>query len=141
MSKFPDATYLVSWSGLCPSGRQSRTHTRAGKKTQATATARAALGHAAVGAAHTTAFPGVCYGRIARRRGKAKAQVAVARSIWHLLADSAARFTDLGPGLLPCPIRPGQLPRAHLRWEILRTVSSARIATKGVARLVFPRTW
>ena len=40
--------------------------------------------------------------RIARRRGKAKAQVAVARSIlviiWHLLADPAARFTDLGPG-------------------------------------------
>ena len=40
--------------------------------------------------------------RIARRRGKAKAQVAVARSIlviiWHLLADPAARFTDLGAG-------------------------------------------
>jgi transposase len=39
---------------------------------------------------------------IARRRGKAKAQVAVARSIlviiWHLIADPAARYTDLGYG-------------------------------------------
>jgi transposase len=42
------------------------------------------------------------YHRIARRRGKARAQVTVARSIliiiWHLPADPAARFNDLGPG-------------------------------------------
>ena len=60
------------------------------------------LGQAATGAACTTSFLGERYHRIARRRGKAKAQVAVARSIlvitWHLLSDPAARFTDLGPG-------------------------------------------
>ena len=42
------------------------------------------------------------YQRIARRRGAARAQVAVARSIlviiWHLLADPSARYTDPGPG-------------------------------------------
>ena len=47
----------------------------------------------------TATFLGERHGRIARRRGKAKAQVAVARSIlviiWHLLADPGARFTDL----------------------------------------------
>lgn len=52
-------------------------------------------------------FLGERYGRIARRRGKAKAQVAVARSIlviiWHLLTDPAARFTDLGPGYYQAP--------------------------------------
>ena len=41
------------------------------------------------------------YARIARRRGKAIAQVAVARSImiiaWHLLSDPQARYRDLGP--------------------------------------------
>jgi hypothetical protein len=40
------------------------------------------------------------YRRLVRRRGKLRALVAVARSIlvivWHLLADPAARFTDLG---------------------------------------------
>ena len=50
--------------------------------------------------AGTAAFLGERYHRVARRRGKAKAQAAVARSIlviiWHLLASPQARFTDLG---------------------------------------------
>ena len=62
---------------------------------------RGSLGQAATGAARTATFLGERYGRIARRRGKAKAQVAVARSIlviiWHLLSDPAARYADLGP--------------------------------------------
>ena len=41
------------------------------------------------------------YRRVARRRGKKRALVAVGNSIlviiWHLLSDPAARFTDLGP--------------------------------------------
>jgi transposase len=63
---------------------------------------RGSLGQAATAAAHTQTFLGERYHRIARRRGKAKAQVAVARSIlviiWHLLANPQARFTDLGYG-------------------------------------------
>jgi transposase len=102
MSRFPTAGHLVSWAGLCPSARQSGTRTRAGKKGHGDTWLRAALGQAATGAARTTTFLGERYWRIARRRGKAKAQVAVARSIlviiWHLLADPAARFTDLGYG-------------------------------------------
>ena len=73
-----------------------------GRRARATPTLRGALGQAAFGAARTDTFLGERYRRIARRRGKAKAQVAVARSIliiiWHLLADPAARYTDLGPG-------------------------------------------
>jgi len=102
MTRFPDAAHLVSWAGLCPSARQSGPRTRAGNKGQGDTWLRGALGQAAVNAARTATFLGERYGRIARRRGKAKAQVAVARSIlviiWHLLADPAARFTDLGPG-------------------------------------------
>jgi transposase len=71
-----------------------------GKKGQGNAWLRASLGQAAIGAARTATFPGERYHRIARRRGKAKAQVAVARSIlvfiWHLLSNPEARFTDLG---------------------------------------------
>ncbi|HEX5296778.1 MAG TPA: transposase [Streptosporangiaceae bacterium] len=102
MSRFPTAAHLVSWAGVCPSARQSGPRTRAGKKGQGDSWLRGALGQAALGAARTQTFLGERYHRIARRRGKAKAQVAVARSIlviiWHLLADPAARFTDLGPG-------------------------------------------
>ena len=46
-------------------------------------------------------FLGSRYHRIARRRGKQRALVAVGNSIlviaWHLLGDPAARFSDLGP--------------------------------------------
>src|SRR6516165_6931863 len=92
MSRFPTAAHLVSWAGLCPRARQSGLRTRSGKKNQGDSWLRNSLGQAATGAARTTTtFLGERYGRIARRRGKAKAQVAVARSIltiiWHLLAD------------------------------------------------------
>jgi transposase len=42
---------------------------------------RGYLGQAAIGASATATFLGERYHRIARRRGKAKAQVAVARSV------------------------------------------------------------
>jgi len=100
MSRFPTAGHLVSWAGLCPSARQSGPRTRAGKKGQGDTWLRGALGQAAVGASGTATFLGERYSRIVRRRGKAKAQVAVARSIlviiWHLLANPETRYTDLG---------------------------------------------
>ena len=50
-------------------------------------------------AAKTDSFLGERYRRIARRRGKKRAIVAVGRSIlvivWHLLSDEQAVFTDL----------------------------------------------
>jgi transposase len=102
MSRFPTAAHLVSWAGLCPSAHQSGPRTRGGKKGRGDTWLRGALGQAANNAARTATFLGERHSRIARRRGKAKAQVAVARSIlviiWNLLKDPAARFTDLGPG-------------------------------------------
>jgi transposase len=119
MARFPTAAHLVSWAGLCPSTRQSGPRTRSGKKGQGNTWLRGALGQAATGAAHTATFLGERYGRIARRRGKAKAQVAVARSIlvviWHLLADPAARFTDLGYGYYQTRIDLDRKLRNHIR--------------------------
>ena len=101
MTRFPTAAHLVSWAGLCRAANQSGPRSRGGKKGHGNAYLRGGLGQAALGAARTATFLGERYGRIARSRGKAKAQVAVARSIliiiWHLLADPAARYTDLGP--------------------------------------------
>ena len=101
MTRFPTAAHLVSWAGLCRVASQSGPRSRGGKKGHGNTYLRSSLGQAAIGAARTATFLGERYGRIARRRGKVKAQVAVARSIlvviWHLLADPAARYTDLGP--------------------------------------------
>src|SRR5690348_512912 len=119
MTRFPDAAHLVSWAGLCPSARQSGPRTRAGKKGQGNGYLRGSLGQAALGAARTATFLGERYHRIARRRGKARAQVAVARSIlviiWHLLADPTARFTDLGPGYHQSRLDTSRKLRNHIQ--------------------------
>jgi transposase len=119
MTRFRDAAHLVSWAGLCPSARQSGPRTRAGTKGRGNNWLRGYLGQAAVGAARTTTFLSERYWRIARRRGKTKAQVAVARSIliiiWHLLADPTARFTDLGAGYYQTRIDTDRKIRNHIR--------------------------
>jgi transposase len=119
MGRFPTAAHLVSWAGLCPSARQSGPRARAGKKGQGSSWLRGTLGQAAIAAARTQTFLGERYHRIARRRGKAKAQVAVARSIlviiWHLLADPTARFTDLGPGYYQARLDTSRRLRNHIQ--------------------------
>jgi transposase len=101
MSRFPTPEHLVSWAKLCPRTIQSGPMTRAGKTTKGNPYLKGALGEAAAAAAKTDTFLGERYRRLAKRRGKLKALVAVARSIlvviWHLLANPAARFRDLGP--------------------------------------------
>jgi transposase len=119
MSRFPTAAHLVSWAGLCPLARQSGPRTRAGKKGQGDTWLRGSLGQAATSAAGTATFLGERYARIARRRGKSKAQVAVARSIlviiWHLLADPAARYTDLGYGYYQARTDKDKKIKNHIR--------------------------
>jgi transposase len=119
MSRFPDAAHLVSWAGLCPRAHQSGTRARNGKKGQGNGYLRGYLGQAAIGAAVTATFLGERYHRIARRRGKAKAQVAVARSIlviiWHLLASPEARFTELGYGYYQARTDKDRKIKNHIR--------------------------
>jgi len=101
MSRFPTANHLVSWAKLCPRTIQSGATNRSGKAGKGNPYLKGVLGEAATAAAKTNTFLGERYRRIVKRRGKLKALVAVARSIlviiWHLLADPAKRFTDLGP--------------------------------------------
>jgi len=77
------------------------------------------LGEAAVTAGKTDTFLGERYRRIARRRGKKKAIVAVGRSIlviiWHLLSDPDARFHDLGSHFYDTRIGPEPKKRNHIR--------------------------
>jgi transposase len=119
MSRFPTAAHLVSWAGLCPSARQSGPRTRTAKKGQGNTWLRGTLGQAANGAARTQTFLGERYHRILRRRGKAKAQVAVARSIlviiWHLLKDPAARYTELGHGYYQGRLDTDRRLKNHIR--------------------------
>ena len=82
-------------------GPQSAGKTNPAPPARATPGSRGTLGEAGIGAARTKTFLGSRYHRLARRRGKQRALVAVGNSIltiaWHLLSDPDARFTDLGP--------------------------------------------
>ena len=111
MTRFPTAAHLVSWAGLAPVARQSGPRTRKAKRARATLPARP-VHPGRQRHRRTDTFLGERLRRLAKRRGGARAQVAVARSIliiiWHLLADPEARFTDLGPGLARPQNRQGQ---------------------------------
>jgi transposase len=101
MTVFGTPARLVSWARRCPQTRQSGQKTTAGKPGKGNPYLNGILGEIAATAARTDTFLGERYRRIARRRGKRKAQAAIARSIlviiYHLLADPAARYHDLGP--------------------------------------------
>ena len=119
MAAFPTPAHLVSWTGLCRSAAQSGTRHGKGKQKKGNSYARAAAGQAAIGAFGTATFLGERYRRIARRRGGAIAQVAVARSImiivWHLLSDPAARYRDLGPDWHDTHVNRDKKIRNHIR--------------------------
>jgi transposase len=101
MTRFPTAGHLVSWAKFAPQARQSAGKNKPGTTGKGNPWLGGTLGEAAAGAARTRTFLGSRYQRLARRRGKQRALVAVGNSIlviaWHLLSDPDARFADLGP--------------------------------------------
>ena len=120
MSRFPTPAHLASWAKFAPGVKES-----AGRKKGTGSTGHGnrylarALGEAAVAAGKTDTFLGERYRRLARRRGKKRAIVAVGRSIlviiWHLLSDPAVRFHDLGSDFYDMRIGPEAKKRNHIR--------------------------
>ncbi|WP_234392300.1 transposase [Streptomyces sp. WM6378] len=115
MSRFPTAAHLASWAKFDPGVKES-----AGRGTTGHGNSYLArvLGNCATAAGKTDTFLGERYRRIARRRGKRKALVAVGRSllvvIWHLLSDPDAQFRDLGSDYYETRIDPERRKRNHL---------------------------
>jgi transposase len=101
MTRFPTAGHLVSWARYAPRARQSAGKSKPGSTGKGNPWIASTLGEAGIGVARTKTFLGSRYHRLARRRGKQRALVAVGNSLlviaWHLLSDPDARFTDLGP--------------------------------------------
>ncbi len=119
MTRFPSAAHLVSWARLCPRTIQSGARTQPGRTAKGNPYLKGVLGDAAAAAGKTSTFLGERYRRLARRRGKLKALVAIARTIlviiWHLLADRAARYDDLGPDFYTSTINTDRKIRTHIR--------------------------
>ena len=101
MGRFPTPGHLVSWAKFAPAARQSAGKSKPGSTGKGNPRLGGALGEAVIGAARTKTFLGARYHRLARRRGKRRALVAVGNSIltiaYRLLSDPDTRFSDLGP--------------------------------------------
>jgi transposase len=119
MTRFLTPGHLVSWAKLCPRTIQSGAKNRSGKSGKGNPYLKGILGEIATAAAKTDTFLGERYRRIVKRRGKLKALVAVARTIlviiWHLLADPAARYHDLGAGYYASRTDTERKTRNHIR--------------------------
>jgi transposase len=119
MSQFPTAGHLVSWAKLSPRTIQSGARSRSGKTGKGNPYLKGVLGEAAAAAAKTDTFLGERYRRLVKRSSKLKALVAIARSIlvivWHLLADPATRYHDLGSGYHASRTDKDKKARNHIR--------------------------
>lgn len=91
MSQFPSADELASWAGFAPGNYQSGGKRYSGRTTKGNRPIGAALNQAAWAASRTKdTFLKARYHRVAARRGKKRAIVALGRSIlvsiWHMLS-------------------------------------------------------
>ena len=101
MAQFPTAAQLASWAGICPGQNESagRSHSSAIRK--ANRWLRRTLGQAAWSARNQKrSYPAAQFRRLAARRGKKRAIVAVGHSLliaaYHVLRDGVD-YRDLGP--------------------------------------------
>ena len=102
MSRFPAPGHLASWAGMCPCNNESAGKHHSGRTRRGNSWLRGILGEIAMTAARSkTGHLGARYRRLATRRGKKRALVAIGHAVllaaWQMLT-TGTDYTDLGPG-------------------------------------------
>ena len=101
MTCFPTGAHLASWAGRAPLDNSSGKRAGHAKSKKGNRYLAGLLGETAVAAGKTQTREGARYRRIARRRGKARAIVALGNTqmkVYHaLLSSPGTRYADLGP--------------------------------------------
>jgi transposase len=100
VTRFRTGAHLASWAGRTPLDHQSGNRTGRAKSKKGNRYLGAITGETAIAAGKTQTREGARYRRLARRRGKAKALVAVGNTqmkVYHaLLSRPGTRYQDLG---------------------------------------------
>ena len=104
MSQFPSADHLASWAGVAPGNHQSAGKRKSGRTPPGNKALQAALNQAAWAAVKRKgSYLSERYRRLAHRRGKKRAIVAIMRSllvsIYHMLSKREP-YRDLGADYL-----------------------------------------
>ncbi len=99
-SRFGDAAHVVSWAGMCPGNNQSGSKRRTARVRQGNKSLKRVLVEAAHAAGRKKdSYFSAQYHRLAARRGKKRAKVAVGRSIletaFHMIQRKST-YKDLG---------------------------------------------
>ena len=100
MNRFPTAGHLCSWAGVCPGNNESAGKRRSGKTRNGNKTLKSILVECAQAASkHKDSFFYSQYQRIAIKRGKQRAKMAVAHSmliaIYYMIKEDK-EYKDLG---------------------------------------------
>ena len=100
MSRFPSAKHLASWAGMCPGNRESGGKRLSGRTRKGSRWLRQVLVEVAHVAAKTkNTYLAAQYRRIAARRGKKRALIAVGHSVLviaYKILVTGRPYTDLG---------------------------------------------
>jgi transposase len=100
LSRFPSAAHLASWAGMCPGNHESAGKRHSGKTRKGNPYVRAVLIEAGQAAGRTKGtYLAAQYHRLAARRGKKKAAVAVGHSILvrvYYLLTQGTTYQELG---------------------------------------------
>lgn len=86
MAPFPSDAHLASWAGICPGNNESAGKHKSGRTTKGSRWLRQALVQAAWAASRSKkTYLAAQYSRLARRRGRKRASVAVGHSILRIV--------------------------------------------------------
>lgn len=118
MRRFASAKHLASWAGVCPGNNQSAGRRGSSKPTGGNPWLKGVLGEVACSIARSPgSYLHAQFHRIARRRGRHKALVAVAHSvlriIYCMLRDKRP-YVDLGPNYFDT-LDAARVERYHVR--------------------------
>jgi len=104
MGRFATSGQLASWGGLCPGNNESAGQRRSGRTVHGDRWLRSALVQAAWAASRARkTYPAAQYRRLARRRGKKKALIAVAHTLLvmcYQVLKKGQPYQELGPEYL-----------------------------------------